>query len=366
MNSRERFVNCFSFKPVDRIPDWEFGAWDENFTVWQEQGMPEWVVSNKEFDDYFGLEKFEKTIPMQIGLFPAFEYKVIKEDERTQIVRDESGATAQISKVGSTIPHFIDFPVKTEEDWEQIKEERFNPDTPGRWDTTEDEWKEIGRQTEKSERPVAVSCGGFYGFVRSLMGVENTSVAFALQPGMIDDIIETRCCIIEKALDQALPHCTVDAGTWWEDMCYNHGPLISPAMFREFMVPRYKRITDKLKTYGITVNILDSDGNIHELVEPWLEAGINCMFPLEIRGGTDPYFLREKYGKELLLKGGVDKTMLETQDKIEEELDRITPLVEQGGYIPHVDHRVPPNITLENYRYYLKRKRERFGIPEPE
>ena len=197
------------------------------------------------------------------------------------------------------------------------------------------------------------------------MGVENTSIAFALQPELIDDMMETRCRMVEKALDQALPHCKIDVGVWWEDMCYNHGPLISPAMFREFMVPRYTRITNKLKAHGVTINILDCDGNINELVEPWLESGINCMFPLEIRGGSDPYPIREKFGKQVLLKGGVDKTMLESKETIEQELDRITPLVEQGGYIPHVDHRVPPNIRLDDYKYYLKRKRERFGIPDP-
>jgi uroporphyrinogen decarboxylase len=359
-------MNCFNFKPVDRIPDWEFGAWNDNFPVWQEQGMPEWVKSNVEFDVYFGLETYEAGPPMRIDLMPQFEHKVIKEDDRTRIIQDGSGAIMQASKVGSTIPHFIEFPVKTKDDWEKIKEEKYNLDTPERWDTSEEEWEKISTRIEKSKKPVQVVCGGFYGFVRSLMGVENTSVAFALEPDMIDDIIETRCLMIEKALDNALPHCSPDVATWWEDMCFNHGPLISPEMFIEFMVPRYKRITDKLKEHGITVNILDCDGNIHQLVKPWLEAGINCMFPLEIRGGTDPYRLREEFGNEVLLKGGVDKTMLETKDKIHEELDRITPLVEQGGYIPHVDHRVPPNITLENFKYYLKKKRERFGIPSPE
>jgi len=90
------------------------------------------------------------------------------------------------------------------------------------------------------------------------------------------------------------------------------------------------------------------------------------MFPLEIRGGTDPYRMRERFGRDVLLMGGVDKTQLIAgKAAIDAEIDRITPLVEQGGYIPHVDHRVPPDVTYENYLYYLKRKREAFGIPEP-
>jgi uroporphyrinogen decarboxylase len=158
----------------------------------------------------------------------------------------------------------------------------------------------------------------------------------------------------------------LDFADFWEDMCFNMGPMISPAMFKEFMVPRYKRITDFLKQHGVDVVYVDCDGDINELVPLWLEGGVNCMFPLEIQSGSDPYPIREKYGEQVLLLGGVDKMQLIAgKVAIRKEIDRITPLVETGGYIPHVDHRCPPDVTYENYLYYLKTKREAFGIPEP-
>ena len=61
-------MNCMTYKEVDRIPDMEFGAWDDNFPVWQEQGMPDWVKSNNEFDEYFKLETFTGGPPMMIEL----------------------------------------------------------------------------------------------------------------------------------------------------------------------------------------------------------------------------------------------------------------------------------------------------------
>jgi len=64
--------------------------------------------------------------------------------------------------------------------------------------------------------------------------------------------------------------------------------------------------------------------------------------------------------------GGVDKTQLIDGKKTSrEELKRIEKLVEIGGYIPHVDHRCPPDVTFGNYLYYLRTKREMLGIPEP-
>ena len=39
-------------------------------------------------------------------------------------------------------------------------------------------------------------------------------------------------------------------------------------------------------------------------------------------------------------------------------LDRLAPLVEEGGYLPCPDHNVPPNVPLENFRFYVERARE--------
>ncbi|HQK95802.1 MAG TPA: hypothetical protein PLD23_20050 [Armatimonadota bacterium] len=49
-------------------------------------------------------------------------------------------------------------------------------------------------------------------------------------------------------------------------------------------------------------------------------------------------------------------------------MERLLPVVEEGGFIPHVDHRVPADVPLANYKYYLKLKREMFraGVKEPQ
>lgn len=142
-------------------------------------------------------------------------------------------------------------------------------------------------------------------------------------------------------------------------MCYNKGPLISPQLVQEFMVPQYRRITNFLKEQGIWINILDCDGYIDALVPLWLEAGINCMFPLEVRGGSDPIKMREKYGKRVLLMGGVDKmALIEGKKTTKTALRRLKALIIEGGYIPTVDHRVPPDVSYNNYLHYLAEKRK--------
>jgi uroporphyrinogen decarboxylase len=168
---------------------------------------------------------------------------------------------------------------------------------------------------------------------------------------MMDHLTTLTVTVIE----QGLPDGAVDIAWWWEDMCYNRGPLISPRLFRELMVPRYLRITEALRRHGVEINILDCDGRINELVPGWLESGINCMFPLEA-AHTDAYALRKVHPSVLLL-GGVDKrALIAGRRAIDVEISRLRDLRDQGRYIPCVDHRVPPDVTYDNYLYYLEAK----------
>jgi hypothetical protein len=77
--------------------------------------------------------------------------------------------------------------------------------------------------------------------------------------------------------------------------------------------------------------------------------------------------IRKKYGERIVILGGVNKhKLIAGKDAIRAEIKRIKPYVMEGGWIPHVDHRCPPDVTFENYLYYLDVKRETFGIPKPE
>jgi uroporphyrinogen decarboxylase len=82
----------------------------------------------------------------------------------------------------------------------------------------------------------------------------------------------------------------------------------------------------------------------------------------------DPLAVRKQYGHDLLLIGGIDKRVL-AQDKraIEAELyAKLPPLLEDGGYIPTVDHTVPPDVSYENFCYYMELKQKllagRYGV----
>lgn len=364
MTDRERWLRTLHYESVDHVPDEEFGYWQQTLREWHKQGLPEWVDSNPKADRYFGFAR-RAGVPVNLGLIPPFESKTLEETDRYRIIQDSAGVKYKVFKDGTeAFPHFLEFPIKGRDDWLRFRE-RLNPDDPRRYPSN---WDDLKGQWEKRDYPLGINLGSLFGWLRNWMGIENIAIACVEQPDWIHEMMEYITEFILRVIERAVREVRLDFGAFWEDMCYKGGPLISPKMFKEFMVPRYKRIVDFVRQHsGADIFYVDCDGNILQLVELWLEAGVNCMFPCEVVAGSDPWVIRKEFGTDVLMLGGVDKTkLIAGKEAILQELKRLEKLVEMGGYIPHVDHRVPPDVTFENYRYYLREKRRMFGIPEPD
>jgi uroporphyrinogen decarboxylase len=141
-------------------------------------------------------------------------------------------------------------------------------------------------------------------------------------------------------------------------MAYNHGCFISGKTFDQFLMPYYQELLPFLRSRGIQKILVDSDGNTVKLTDKLVEAGFDGHYPLEIKSGSYPEAIREKHPK-LALIGGVDKlTLFGDKTTIDKELSKLPALLEKGGFIPALDHRVQPGVPMSNYQYYVDRKRE--------
>jgi len=349
LTDRERFVRTMHYQPVDRIPIWDFGFWEQTLVEWRKQGMPEGVSP----DEFFGMDKQWAGVPVSLGMIPGFEEIVYEEDDETQLVRDGGGVVCRRSKQGTSIPTFIEFPVKHRADFEAMKE-RYNPDDPRRYPQN---WGELVKAFRDRDYALGIGAGGFFGWVRGWMGVENTCMCFHDDPQLMRDMMDFIADFVCRTIERALSEVEPDHASFWEDMAYNKTSLISPRMFREFMVPRYQKITRLLAAHGVDVNVVDCDGRIDELIPLWLEGGVNCMFPLEVgvwRANAVEY--AAQYGRDLLMIGNISKRALSGSraDVEREVMSKVPPLLKRGGYIPTPDHRVPPDVPLANYQYYLE------------
>ncbi|NOZ21645.1 MAG: hypothetical protein GXP25_11240 [Planctomycetes bacterium] len=367
MSVRERFNRVMHYQKVDRIPFFEFGYWTETLPTWHEQGLPKEIDNEAKAYEYFGIEN-RGGVPVNVQIFPGpvYEAEVIEETDEYITKREADGRITRINKTGhKSIPQHIDFSLKNRKDWEKYKK-HLDPHTEGRIAPA---FYENLDHYRNADYPIAAPIGSMIGVPRNWIGFEHIGLLAYDDPDLLDEIVETLCQVVEVQLKEVCQYVDFDMGAGWEDICFNSGPIISPKMYDQFVVPRYKRITDILRKHGCDVIFTDCDGNITPIIDCFLAGGINCMFPCEVNGGSDPVEIREKWGTQVLIIGGVCKMRLAEGPKvIEEELKRLEPVVREGGFIPHVDHRVPPSVSLENYKFYLKTKRAMFkaGHREPQ
>lgn len=359
MTDRERFNRQMHFQPVDRTFHMEFGYWDELFDKW-ELFKAQNIRSNEEADVLFSFDRLGY-VGGQLFLYPPFEEKVIEQRAKTNIIINRDGLTAEVPRDRhDTIPHFIHSSIQTPEDWKRVKEERFQVDDPRRMPDIE---KLKKRFPEERDIPLGVDCGSMIGRIRDLLTFEGLCYAVYDYPEMLEDMIETTCQIIERFLDHVLPHFTFDFASGWEDICFNKGPILSPAYFRDVIAPRYKRIHKKLAQHGIDVWYTDCDGDVRPILPILLDCGINCLFPYEVNSCAHPGQLLDQYPGQLRIMGGFDKMQLiEGKQAIKTYMESLVPYVERGGYIPFCDHRCPADVSQENYLYYLDLKEKMFGI----
>lgn len=362
MNSRECFQKTMHFQSAERIPNIEVGCWGETYQRWLTEGMPDDTGLKKSSitfngNEYFGLDG-QVCLGLKLGMIPGFESEIIEEDEETIVSRNSAGAITKGMKDGSSMPQYLSFAVQNREDFQAMRkqyegalEERYP-----------DNWNEIVSESHSSEVPVwapGIGSVGLYSMIRTWMGTENACTIFYDDPVLAHEMVDFITDFTLQVMEKALKETKIDYFMWWEDFSFKNGPLVSPPIFKEFLLDGYRKVNEVLRSAGIDLIMIDTDGDPRVLIPLLLESGINCLYPLEqCNEKMHPEVLRREYGHDLLLWGGIDKRELtKSKKEIDQELQsKIPALIEDGGFIPQLDHLAPPDIPYENWCYYLKEK----------
>ncbi|MDR2376792.1 MAG: hypothetical protein LBD96_10195 [Treponema sp.] len=358
LDNRERMIRSILGQDVDRLPLTIFDPWPETVERWKREGYPE----DADYNTYFGFDRgwgVFSHIGVNLGYYPAFESKVLEDRGRTKIIQDGAGSILEVMAGSYSLPKFIRPAVSDWESWEKTKE-RLNPRSPERYP----DWEaEVKRFTE-SDSEVRIGCYpyGLFGTLRDMMGVEELLVNFYDQPELIHDMMDYLTDFWLAIYEETARHIQIDNIHIWEDMSGRQGPLISPAMFREFMTPNYKKIVAFAKDRNIPIVSVDTDGNMDVMMTVLSEAGINMVLPFEVQAGCDVVAIKKQY-PHIGLLGGINKLAL-TKDRkaIDAELDRVDPLFHQSGYIPNLDHAVHLDISFDNFKYFVEQLKIRLGI----
>jgi len=202
------------------------------------------------------------------------------------------------------------------------------------------------------------AANGFYWRAREFMGTENLSFAWYDYPALMHEMMEFFADFIIETSRPVLEKIDVEYFTLNEDLSMKNGPLLSPDTFRTFIFPHLRRMVDFFHDHGVRYFALDTDGDPTLLVPQFMEAGVDVLWPIERASEVSPQELRRQFGRDLLLWGGIDKRVLpQGPEAIRAHLREFIPLIEEGGFIPTLDHAFPPDISWDDFRHFMDAKK---------
>ena len=186
------------------------------------------------------------------------------------------------------------------------------------------------------------------------LGFERLCELFLDDPAWVREMIAFWEEHIATLLARAFVHLTPDHVHISEDMAYKAHPMIGPDMTREFLLPTWRRWADLCHGAGVPLVGIDSDGDITSLIPVMLDAGIDMVDPMEVAAGIDLPALRREYGTRLAYRGGIDKRCIARGGAaIAQEIERLRPVIDSGGYIPGCDHGVPSDVSWPDFVRYV-------------
>ncbi len=329
--------------------------------AWPEQGFGKDTDPTARYDlDIVDLNEYWRGWRFRLESFPD-QYKVLEEDHETVVYVDGWGATVRRFKKHGGPPEHIAFGLNSRDAWEKTYREPLLHLDKARFPDLDDLKRRFKAHSEE----------GFYTMYNNTFVFENMRYSMGdviMLESMIDDPewIHDFCRVFT---DFTITHLDFlfgavgvpDAYTIYDDMAYTKSSFCSPAMYREFITPYHKRLVGFLKDHGAAV-ILHTDGLISKHFDSFIEAGIDCVQPMEAKTGMDMFALANAYGDRIAFMGNIDIRALETNDhaRIEKEilpkLERIRR--ERIPYIFHSDHSISTLVRIESYEYALKLFRE--------
>ena len=354
----------YALKPNAPFYHKTFGLWMCIDKWYEEEGLDRDADLNELFMlDEPGFHPIAGLGWCEAAFEPVFEEKVLEDRGEHEVVQDFAGRSVLYFKGRRQgfMPEFIDHPVKDMKTWQDKCKWRLDPTTPERYKDLPAQM-EIAKEKAAQGLMIQQMIIGGYMFLRSLMGPEDIMYVFYDNPELVRDCMQTWLELSDAVIAKHQEYITFDELYIAEDICYNHGPLISPDMMREFLFPYYQQLISNMKSRQIDKSRklyiqLDTDGDLRPVIDVYKEGiDIDMLDPFEVASGCDVVEIGKDY-PWLIMSGGIDKRMLsEDLDSLDRYLDGILPVMRQrGGFIPTCDHGVPPEVPWKNYLHYRKR-----------
>ncbi len=339
MRTRERYLRVFDHKEPDCVP-MKDSAWGETVARWHREGLP----TDVNYVDYFDLDHVSR-----VGMdeSPRFPTETLEETDEYVVRTTKYGATDRVWKHAAGVPEQLDFYIKDWDTWNEAKA-RIEPSRDRiPWDRLKQNyrmWKERGDFLE---------LGFWFGFDVThsrIIGTERCLMAMVEDPEWLMDIfntqLETNMALFQMVLDEGYEF---DAIGWPDDMGYKHSQFFSLKTYREILKPFHKRACEWAHERGMKA-MLHSCGDVNPFIEDLIEIGVDCLNPLEVKAGMDPIHIKQNYGDQLVIHGGVNAVLWDKPEAIMAEMEKVIPILKEGGgYIFASDHSIPASVSFDDF-----------------
>lgn len=348
MNTRERVTRMFEHREADRVPVTDI-AWQGAIARWKREGMP----ADADYVNFFGLDRM---MLLYADNSPRFEAKVLEETDRYRIYTTSWGTTQKEFKELDSTPEFLDFTIHDPDSWRKAKERITPSDDRINWAYLE---KNYRRLREEGAWMAADLYFGFDWMHSWVVGTENILIALIEEPEwcveMFHHFLDTHLALFDRMWEKGYEF---DAIRWPDDLGYKGTTFFSVDMYRELLKPVHKKAIDWAHKKGIKA-CMHSCGQITGFIPDFIDIGLDCLNPLEVKAGVDPVAVKKQYGDKLVLHGGANAALFHDREAFEAQMREIFPAMkENGGYIFSSDHSVPPQVSLEDYRHIVELAKE--------
>jgi len=342
MTSRERVRMALEHKEPDRVPIQD-SIWGATVSRWHKEGLPEEIPVS----EYFGFEM----VGFGADLSPRFPVKVLERNETYIIETTPYGGVRKNFRDYSTTPEIIDWPIKSKEDWYKIKD-RLQPDiTRVDWVSSLNAYN----RAYEDGKFITYNAAMGYDLFQSYIKTEELLIILVEDPEWAKDMFRTHAILLIEMAKIMMEHgFKFDGAFLFNDMGYRNGLLFSPRTYQKVLQETDAMICEFFHRHNMPV-ILHSCGNVKELIPYLIEAGFDCLQPLEVKAGMDLLELKPKYGDKIAFMGGIDVRKMTDPVAIEEEISKKFEVAKKGGgYIYHSDHSIPKNISFEDYKRVIE------------
>ena len=348
MTSHERFRRTFARQETDRLLMWDF-PWPGTLKRWRREGMP----ADISYENYFDVDQVAR---IEVDNSPRYPQTVVEDNAEFKTVLTSWGCKERNFKHEDSTPDFMDYTIIDADRWRAAKSRMTLVPDRVPWDHLKANyrsWRADGKWI------LADTWFGFNHFISYVVGTERFLMYMLEEPELCKDMIDYSLDLNLKLLDLAWDAgYTFDMLNIRDDLGYKQTQFFSTTTYREIVKPAHQRAVDWAHGKGIKIR-LHSCGYIMGLLPDILELGFDAIHPLEVKAGMNPVTVKEKYGDQIVIHGGLNAMLWKDRDAIVAEMHRLVPVLKQGGgYIFASDHSIPNDVSFQTMTEIIRLAKE--------